>query len=208
MLIYSASLILCFAGSGLYHAVPEEYVEPFGLLDHIGIYLLIAGTVTPIGLIILHGRARALLVGGIWLMAAAGIGTRLIAEPHLSVRTSFYLVMGWIGCLGYFQLVRRLSHAKVAPMWLGGLFYSVGAAINLWVHFPPDFTLAFFSPHAVFHVFVIAGAACHYYFMVAMLIPYRRFPAYGDDELPAQPAVVALTNNVVRTGSAVNAESR
>ncbi len=183
-------------------------MESAGLLDHIGIYLLIAGTVTPIGLIVLHGSPRVLLVGGIWAMAATGIGVRLYCETPLSVRTSFYLIMGWIGCLGYFQLVRRLSHAKVAPMWLGGLFYSVGAAINLWVHFPLDFTLRFFGPHAVFHVFVIAGAACHYYFMIAVLIPYRRLPAFGDDELPVQPAVVALTNNVVRSGSAVNAKSR
>jgi hemolysin III len=208
MLVYSCSLIFCFAASGLFHGVPEAYIEPFSLLDHIGIYALIAGTVTPIGLIMLNGRARVALVSGIWLMAAAGIGVRLCCEAPLSVRTGFYLVMGWIGCIGYFQLVQRLSHAKVVPMWLGGLFYSVGAAINLtWTSFPPELSILF-GPHELFHVFVIAGAACHYYFMIAVLIPYRRLPAFTDDAgPPIHTTIPTLTNTGVRSGSAVNAET-
>lgn len=210
MLVYSCSLILCFAGSGLYHAVPRPYEDSFALLDHIGIYLLIAGTVTPIGLIVLHGRLRIVLVGGIWLMATVGIGTRLFAEPPLSVRTTFYLVMGWIGCALYFQMARRLSHAKVVPMWLGGLFYSVGAAINLLVTFPPEFSRSLFGPHEIFHVFVIAGAATHFYFMVAVLIPYRRLPAYLDDALPPAYSVAVPTRSsaVGRSTSAANVETR
>lgn len=212
LLVYCCSLILCFAGSGVYHSVPKAYEDPFGLADHIGIFLLIAGTVTPVGLVVLHGRLRVALVTGIWLLATIGIVTRLFGEPPLWVRTSFYLGMGWIGCTMYFQLVRRLSHTKVVTLWLGGLFYSIGATINMtWDHFPPQLSSILFSPHAVFHVFVIAGAATQYYFMVAILIPYRRLPAYLDDALPpAHTAVIPGRSSVVapRSTSAANAERR
>ena len=212
MLVYGLSLVLCFAGSGFYHAVSKPYEDSFALFDHIGIFLLIAGTVTPIGAVVLHGRLRILLLGGIWLMAAVGIGTRILfSEPPLSVRTTFYLVMGWIGCTMYFNLVRRLSHAKVAPMWLGGLFYSIGAAINLtWKTFPPEFSRLLFGPHELFHVFVMAGAATHYYFMVAVLIPYRRRPAFVDDSIPSAHtgAIPTRASAVVRANSPLNAERR
>ena len=66
MMIYGASLILCYAGSGLFHAVPRAYEDPFGLLDHIGIYALIAGTVTPIALIVLDGGWRVVAVNQRW----------------------------------------------------------------------------------------------------------------------------------------------
>jgi len=210
MAVYGFSLIACFAGSGLFHAVPPAYEEEASLFDHIGIYLLIAGTVTPIGLIVLRGGWRLLLVGGIWVLAATGIGLRLFCEPPLEVRTGLYLVMGWIGCALYFKLTRRLSHAKVTPMWLGGILYSVGAAVNL-AAFPPWFCARFFTPHELFHVLVLAAAACHYYFMLAVLVPFRRLPAFADEAPPAlRPAVppvgVVLTSSGAgRSGSAVNA---
>jgi hemolysin III len=211
MAVYGFSLITCFAGSGLYHAVPPAYEEGASLFDHVGIYLLIAGTVTPIGLIVLHGGWRLLLVGGIWSLAATGITLRLLCEPPLEVRTSLYLVMGWIGCSLYSKLVRRLSHAQAVPMWVGGLLYSVGAAINL-AAFPSWFSARFFTPHELFHVLVLAAAACHYYFMLAVLVPFRRLPAFPGETLPPrlavgpQVGVVVLTNSSVgRSGSAVNA---
>jgi hemolysin III len=207
MLVYGLSLIFCYASSGLFHAVPARYSDDFAVIDHIGIYMLIAGTVTPIGLIVLRSKRRIGLVGGIWLLAAAGIIVRLFCEAPLAVRTSFYLGMGWIGCTMYFQLAERLTHAKIAPMWIGGLFYSVGAAINL-LTFPPYFAANLFTPHAVFHLFVIAGSACHYYFMLAVLVPYRRLPAFTMPmERPALAAVANLSNAGVRAGSILNAES-
>jgi hemolysin III len=203
MAVYGFSLIACFAGSGLYHAVPPAYEEEAALFDHLGIYLLIAGTVTPIGLTLLHGGWRVLLVGGLWVLAATGIGLRLFAEPPLEVRTTLYLVMGWVGCALYFKLAGRVSHARVTPMWLGGILYSVGAAINLG-HFLPTFAARFFTPHEVFHVFVLAAAACHYYFMISVLVPFRRLPAFAG-ALPDRRAVVVLTNSAARSGSAVKA---
>jgi hemolysin III len=210
MLIYSVSLILCFACSALFHSVPAEVSEDFVLYDHFAIFILIAGTVTPIGMIVLNGWWRLGLLTVIWALAAIGITLRACFDTDLAVRTALYLGMGWVGCTMYFKLVRRLSHAKVAPMWLGGVFYSIGAAINVtWTRFPPEISSILFGPHEVFHVMVIAGSACHYYFMIAVLVPYRRLPAFLDDAVaPAHSAVSTLTNSGVRSSSAVNAETR
>jgi hemolysin III len=216
MLIYGVTLVLCYAGSALFHTVPEEYEETFSKFDHIGIYLLIAGTATPIGLIVGRGWVRRVLVGGLWIMAATGIILRLFCEPSLMVRTIFYVVMGWIGCSLYFHLVKRLSHAKVVPVWIGGLFYTAGAAINLWVDFPPWFSAHVFTPHDLFHVLVMCGSAAHYYFMLAVLVPYRRKPAFAEAlalPAPALPPLVpvpvpVLSNNRARPGASGNVESR
>ena len=209
MLIYGISLILCFGSSALFHAVPAEDSEPFIILDHLAIFILIAGTVTPIGMILLRGWARFVLLAAIWGMAAVGITMRLCFDSPLAVRTGLYLAMGWIGCSLYFQLVRRLSHAKVVSLWLGGVFYSVGALINLtWTQFPPELSFLF-GPHEVFHVFVLAGSACHYYFMIAVMIPYRRMPAFAEDAgPPVHAAGAALTNGAMRSSSPAKVDSR
>jgi hemolysin III len=173
-LIFGGTAFVCFGGSFLYHSVPASEVDPFAALDHIGIYLFIAGTVTPIALVALRGWWRITLLTGIWMMAAVGVGLRLGEEISLPVATGFYLLMGWIGCLTYFELVRRLSHAAVRPIWLGGLFYTVGAAINAlqW----PVLAPGLFGAHELFHLFVMAGSACHFQFMHAIIVPYRGAP--------------------------------
>jgi hemolysin III len=174
MLIFGLSLMLCYGGSCLFHATPEAYSHFFSALDHIGIYILIAGTVTPIALIVLRGWWRAGLLTTIWVMAVSGILLRLFAEPPLPVRTTFYLVMGWVGCVTYFELARHLSHSGVRPIWIGGLLYSLGAVINLanW----PVFAPGIFGAHELFHCFVMAGSLTHYYFVLTVLVPYVRPP--------------------------------
>jgi hemolysin III len=197
MLVFGLGLALCYGGSCLFHSVPARLARPFNLLDHIGIYTLIAGTVTPIALVVLRGWWRLGLLGLIWLLAATGIVLRLSTNLPLSCRTGFYLVMGWIGCVTYFELVRHLSHAKLRPMWVGGLFYSVGALINLaqWPALAPPV----FGAHELFHLFVMVGSLWHYYFMLAVLVPYER-PA-----LAAVPAgeLSALTFGRPLAGRAV-----
>ena len=130
------------------------------------------------------------MVGGIWTLAVAGISERVFSEPSLAVRTGFLFLMGWVGCGMYFELVKRCSMRKSRTMLVGGLFFSVGAAINLTT-FSPYFTARLFTPHAVFHLFVIAGSTAHYYFMLTVLVPYRRLPAFTFVE-PAKHASAAL----------------
>src|SRR5262249_35098049 len=104
VLAFGVGMIVCYAGSSLYHSVPARLAPPFRTLDHVGIYLMIAGTVTPIGLIVLSGWWRAGLVGGIWLLAAIGITLRLSADLSVPALTVLYLFMGWVGCATYFEL--------------------------------------------------------------------------------------------------------
>jgi hemolysin III len=187
MLVFGLSLILCYGCSFLFHAVPLAMSGPFNELDHIGIYFLIAGTVTPIAVVGLRGAWRAGLLILIWVLAAAGITVRLFADPPLELRTAFYLVMGWVGLVTYFQLVRRLSHRKVSLVWIGGLIYSIGAVINAVGR--PSFA-SWFDAHDLFHVFVMAGSLAHYTFMLVVLTLHRdaRIP------LPALPAPQPATS--------------
>lgn len=175
VVVYCVSLVVCYGGSGLYHSVPGHLVAACQTLDHIGIFLLIAGTVTPIGLVVLDGRRREALLGGIWLLAAVGIGLRLLTNVPIGVLTVLYLIMGWVGCLTYFELARRLTHAGVRPLWVGGLLYSIGAIINVlgW----PVLLPGVFGSHELFHLFVMAGSGCHYLFILRRVLAYEATPS-------------------------------
>jgi hemolysin III len=164
--VFGLTWATCFGASWLYHAVPKAIEGPFHVADHVAIYLFIAGTVTPIALVVLHGRYRASLLVAIWIMAATGVIMRLTVEPDVSRATLFYLAMGWLGMLTYFELARKLSHAKMWAMWAGGGFYTVGAVINT-LHWPA-FAPGVFGSHELFHLFVMAGTAFHFWFMLTV----------------------------------------
>jgi hemolysin III len=186
MLVFGLSLAFCYAGSFLFHSVPPSLTRPFRTMDHVGIYLLIAGTVTPIALVVLDGWWRVGLLGGIWALALAGITFRLVTPLPIRVLTVFYVAMGWVGCAAYCELVRHLSRAKLWPLLIGGLFYTVGAVLNSldW----PVVVPGVFGPHEVFHVFVMAGSAWHFYFMLSAVLPYQPMPAIVPLTEP-EPAV-------------------
>jgi len=171
VVIFGLSLAACYGGSWLYHSVPTAIIQPFRTLDHIGIYLLIAGTTTPIGLVVLGGWWRRGLLVAIWSLAALGIGARLTTELSIPELSAFYVVMGWVGLAMYFELARRLSHARVRALWIGGLFYSVGALLNCarWPVVIPGVV----ESHEVFHLFVMAGSAWHYCFIRDAVLGYR-----------------------------------
>jgi hemolysin III len=171
ILVFGFSLIFCFAASWLFHTVPPGRERRFATLDHIGIYTLIAGTVTPIALVVLRGFWRTGMLATIWGLALTGTVLRVTVDVPGWTATVFYLIMGWIGCATYCELARFLSHRGVRPIWLGGLFYSVGAVIHRadW----PILSPGVFNAHDLFHLFVMAGSMCHYYFMLRVLAPYR-----------------------------------
>ena len=180
MLAFGLGLVLCYGGSWLFHAVrlSPEAVDRFNTLDHIGIYVLIAGSCTPIALVVLRGAWRLSLMLLLWLFALVGIVLCLTPlRMPIEVSTALYLVMGWLGCLTYFELASRLSHAAVRPLWVGGLLYSIGAVLNMvgW----PTIVPGVFAAHEVFHLFVMGGSLSHYWFMLRVVAPYRRAPDAG-----------------------------
>ena len=172
--IFGLSMMCCYAGSTLYHGVrltPKE-IDFCEKIDHMGIYLLIAGTITPLALVVLRGwwRLSNLIVA--WTLAVVGITLNLVPlDIPDAVSTGIYLGMGWGMVFCYFELVRALSHQALLGAVTGGMLYTVGAVINLvkW----PNLWPGVFAAHELFHVFVMAGSLAHFVFMVRVVAPYQ-----------------------------------
>ena len=164
--LFGATLVLLYLLSALYHGLRNPRVKPlFRVLDHAGIYLLIAGTYTPFCLIGLRGGWGWSLVGTIWGLALLGIAFKaLLGFRYEIISALFYLVMGWLVILALGPLVRALP--RPALLWLlgGGVAYTTGLAF-----YALDSRLRF--GHAVWHLFVLAGSACHAVAVIGWLIP-------------------------------------
>lgn len=173
LLVFGITLFFCYLSSTLFHSVrTPATIRFYHTIDHIGIYLLIAGTFTPPAVVFLRGLWRWSVLLGIWTMASAGIVMHVLdGDTPISIATSVYLTMGWGGIFFYFELARILSHRAVRPIILGGVFYSVGALINLahWPDFYPDV----FGHHEIFHLLVMTGTVLHVQFMLATVIPHE-----------------------------------
>jgi hemolysin III len=175
LLVFGLTLVACFGASALYHGAcaPPAEIQTFRTLDYIGVFLLIAGTVTPAALIVLQGSWRWATLTVAWGLASLGITLRLAwtTTPQL-LSTSLYIGMGWAVCLCYFELARALSHRAMRLVWLGGLLYTGGAVIDLvrW----PNLAPGIFGTHELFHVCVMAASLCHFWFMVRYVAPFQR----------------------------------
>jgi hemolysin III len=172
--IFGVCLILCYGSSTLWHALqlPENDLQVFATFDYAGIFALIAGTTTPILLVVLRGPWRVGFVAATWFMAGCGVAVSLFHEDVSNkVFTVLYLGMGWGMCFSYFQLTRVLGHRQMMLVLVGGLFYSVGAVLN-WATWPVLLS-GWVGPHEVFHLFVMAGTVSHFLFMVKVLLPFR-----------------------------------
>lgn len=176
LLVFGLSLIVCFGGSLLYHALrlPPKIIESwFAKADSIGIYLLIAGSITPVAVVVLQGASQTITLLWIWLMVIGGSILRL-SPIHVpaAVSTGLYLAMGWAIILSYFQLKQNLPPRALRLAVFGGLLYSVGALFNL-LHWPVLWP-GVFSAHELLHLFVMAGSLVHFWFMVKVVAPMNR----------------------------------
>jgi hemolysin III len=183
---FGASMVVLYAASGLYHAIPlpktSPTVEVFRRLDHSAIYLLIAGTYTPAIAVLLRGRQRELLLATIWLLAVAGIAAKwLLPFTPITVSVGLYLALGWIGLIPAADLFRAVGLRGAALGVSGGLFYTAGALCEL-AHWPV-IVPGFFAWHEVFHLCDMAGTALHVIFMVRFVVPF--VPAEEPIPLPA-----------------------
>lgn len=164
--VFGGGMMLLYLASTLYHWLPlaergTMYMRKF---DHAMIYVYIAATYTPICLIGLKGAWGWSLFGSIWGLALAGIVTKIFwmnAPRWLS--TAFYLGMGWLVLVGAAPLIRALQTGALFWLTMGGIMYSIGAAI--YVLKRPDPWPSFFGFHEIFHIFVMAGSFCHFWVM-------------------------------------------
>lgn len=164
--IFGASLILLYTASSLYHllTVSEKGSLILRKIDHTMIYVLIAGTYTPVCLIPLRGGWGWSILISIWAIAMAGIIMKLLwFNAPRWLYTLFYLIMGWLIVIAFRPMLHTMPFAAV--MWLvaGGLMYTVGAVIygTKW----PRLKSKVFGFHEVFHLFVLYGSFCHFWMM-------------------------------------------
>jgi len=154
--VFSASGMLLFLASTIYHTLENEKAKKvFKLLDHCAIYLLIAGTYTPLLAITLAGPLGYTLLTFIWLFAAAGILFKIkFGDKYKKISLATYLGMGFIalGILG--ELYEALPEEAIWLLALGGLIYCLG--VFFYVKKTVPYT------HAIWHLFVLGGAACHF----------------------------------------------
>lgn len=163
--VFGATLVALYATSTIYHAVPGEVARRrLQVLDHVAIYLLIAGTYTPFTLGVLRGAWGWTLFGIVWTLAALGIVFKLVlGMRHPRVSVAGYVLMGWIAIVAAKPMAEALPLAGMAWVVAGGLLYTAGVGFFLWER------LRF--AHAVWHLFVLAGSICHFWAVLAYALP-------------------------------------
>ena len=155
--IYCTSLFLLYLFSTLYHSTRGSLKAVFKKLDHIGIYLLIAGSYTPFVLVSLNGVWGWSLFGVIWGLAI--IGTLLdcySSDERRVIQLIIYVLMGWIALIAYQPLIESLSMSGFLWLLGGGLIYTFGI-----IFYITDKKKFYF--HSIWHIFVLAGSTTHYY---------------------------------------------
>lgn len=156
VIVFGVTLLLEFAASTLYHSFPQPRVKHvFKILDHAGIYLLIAGTYTPFILVTLRERGYWWMLAVIWTMALVGIAAEAfwVYRPKW-LSAAVYLTMGWLVVVAIRPLASELPTAGVWLLAAGGLAYTFGTIFYVLKKVP--------YTHAVWHLFVLAGAVCHF----------------------------------------------
>ena len=155
--IYAATLFILYLASTLYHSFPGR-VKPFlRVIDHQAIYLLIAGTYTPIAVVALDSAGGWWLLGGVWTLALFGIVLDALRRTGPRVGSLIlYLVMGWCCVLALDSLLILLPHASLVWLFVGGAFYTTGIVFYVLDSWYP-------WCHGIWHLFVLAGSISHYF---------------------------------------------
>ncbi len=163
--VFGATLVLLYAASTLYHGIRHARAKRFlQRLDHAAIFLLIAGTYTPLGLVSLRGGLGWTLLGLVWSLALLGITLQVVVPAwarYLSVPLP--LAMGWLAVIALEPLARSLHPDGLALLVAGGGAYTVGVVFYAWRRLPFN--------HAVWHAFVMAGSACHFACIIGYVLP-------------------------------------
>ena len=172
--IYAASLILLYAASTTYHTfdISEKVNTVLKKIDHMMISVLIAGSYTPVCLIVLKGKTGIILLSIVWAIAVAGILIKAfwVYCPKW-VSSVLYIGMGWTCVLAFTQILNNMSPAAFGWLLAGGIIYTAGGVI--YALKLPLFNNRHknFGSHEIFHLFVMGGSACHFVVMYAFLLP-------------------------------------
>ena len=164
--IFSISISLLYLASTIYHMLPvrEDTVKLLKKIDHMMIFVLIAGTYTPVCLIKLNNKFGYSILSLVWIIAIFGIILKIfwINAPRW-FSTSIYIIMGWLSVFAFFPLINAIELNGILLLLLGGIIYTIGAIIYATKY--PKISIKFFGFHEIFHLFVIGGSICHIIFM-------------------------------------------
>jgi len=152
--VYGASLVLLYSASALYHAVEGRAKPLFRKLDHLAIYLLIAGSYTPFALVTLRDSVGPPLLAAVWGLALLGSLLEFWTRRR-GLSLALYLVMGWLALLAIRPLAQSLAGQGLTWLVLGGLCYTLGTAFYAFDRRYP-------AAHGVFHVLVMGGSVSHF----------------------------------------------
>lgn len=159
--IFGATLFILFQSSTLYHAMVNETAKKvFRKIDHSAIFMLIAGTYTPIFLLVVKFPLSVALLAMTWYLAITGIIYSCLTLKFKYLSTGLYLVMGWLSLFLFYAIWNNASHLSVWLLLLGGIFYSSGCIFYL--------SKKKFM-HCIWHLFVLAGAISHYLSIMEIL---------------------------------------
>lgn len=170
---FGVSLMALYTTSMLYHTVPwsARWRDRMQRLDHSMIFVLVAGSWTPLAAVVLEGTWRVAVLSVVWGVALVGIAQKLIL-PRVRLWFSITLqtTLGYFALVPLLELVRRLSGGAILLMFAGGALYTVG--LVLFTMRRPRLFPRVFSYHEVFHIFVIAASALHFLMVVKYVVPY------------------------------------
>lgn len=163
--IYGTSLVLLYTASTLYHAIQHPDAKRiFRIMDHAAIYLLIAGTYTPITLVNMRGPWGWSIFGFVWAVAIIGIIFKtMYTGRYDKISTAAYVLMGWICLISLKEMLVAIPPGGLAWLVAGGICYTVGVIFYAWHKLPFN--------HAIWHLFVLGGSICHFFAILFHVLP-------------------------------------
>ncbi|HTU25314.1 MAG TPA: hemolysin III family protein, partial [Pirellulales bacterium] len=165
-ILYVITLLAVYAASTLSHSFRTPRLRHlFRTIDQVCIFFLIAGTYTPWGLTFFFNPWGKVLMAAVWGMAFLGAGIKLFVKGHDNVAVAFYVIQGWLPVLAISEFLQHCPAGSLLWMVAGGFFYTFGTYF-----LARDEHYSYF--HAIWHLLVIAGSACHFYAVLHYVVPY------------------------------------
>ena len=163
--IFGASLVILYGASTIYHSTNKPTLRThLRAVDHAAIYVLIAGSYTPFTLTVFPDKIGWVIFGAVWSMAAVGITLKIFFTGRLDLlSTLMYIFMGWMIVFAIKPLIAALSDQGLFWLFAGGVAYTLGAVSYSIKKIPYG--------HAIFHVLVLAGSACHFIAVYWYILP-------------------------------------
>ena len=171
--LYCLAVILLFSSSTLYHYFKkgEDQFSFWRVLDHVAIFIMIAGSYTPLCYIYLTGAWRWGIISAQWFLVLLGLTLKpFVLDWSRWIETSIYLLMGWMAIFPIRKFISIMPVTVIILVFVGGLAYTLGAILHIInKEIIPDV----FSFHDLFHIGIIIGAACHYFAVyIAITVPF------------------------------------